>query len=858
MNRQFMFMAVLLTISCGAMANDFHPEFPLLDKNAQPVIATGKAFSTMATCGQCHDTAFIAASSDHADAGAQQLGSGSGHHDWQAGPGYYGGWDPLRYDSALGDQGEIDSDAWLRLFGARHIGGGPVSARVEMDCLLCHSGLNGQRERGQALQQGDFEWANSLAFLQRDILLAGDDGWQWNPAMFQADGSLTTGLLDIRKPRDENCAQCHGQVDNSLDNPLTITVDLSGRSMTDRTGQIFSPQKLSNSGLNLVDKDSLNHAFDVHSDRVVGCVNCHYSLNNPVYFQQREESRPGHLVFDPRRLTSADYLERPLHQFAKGKSILGLAAAGSENSLRRCESCHDAGKVHQWLPYQETHFNSLSCESCHIPRLYGPALQTLDWTLVDRDGQPQRQYRDVEGDPATAQSLIQGYRPVILARESVGGKRKLAPFNLVTSWYWLEGDPARPVSRQALISALYPGGELHADLLAALDEDHDGRLLGAELRLDSPERAEVVRRRLQDSGLTQVRLDNEITPFSINHNVVNGEWATRDCSTCHSADSILAAGMMLSDYTPGGMAPSDGIYPEVSLDGVIENSDDGSVLYRPDTRADGFYIIGLDNVGWIDMLGLMMFFGILVGVTGHALARYYFKRRRARLHPAQDRATKRVYMYDNYERLWHWLQASAILLLLATGLIIHKPHIFGLFSFAYVVQVHNVLGFILLINAALALFYNLASGQIRQYLPEPKGFVGRSLAQAMYYSQGIFAGQPHPLAKTRENKLNPLQQMTYLAILNIMLPAQVITGVLIWGLQKWPHLATSLGGLPILAPIHTLVAWAFSAFIVMHVYLTTAAGKTPGAGIKSMVSGWEDVEEHSSDTANENKEIPND
>ncbi len=44
----------------------------------------------------------------------------------------------------------------------------------------------------------------------------------------------------------------------------------------------------------------------------------------------------------------------------------------------------------------------------------------------------------------------------------------------------------------------------------------------------------------------------------------------------------------------------------------------------------------------------------------------------------------------------------------------------------------------------------------------------------------------------------------------------------------------------------------------MHVYLTTAAGKTPGAGIKSMVSGWEEVEEHSSDAANENKEIPND
>jgi len=88
------------------------------------------------------------------------------------------------------------------------------------------------------------------------------------------------------------------------------------------------------------------------------------------------------------------------------------------------------------------------------------------------------------------------------------------------------------------------------------------------------------------------------------------------------------------------------------------------------------------------------------------LARYIAFRRRGPV----ERQYEHVHMYDAYERLWHWLQASAILMLLFTGLVIHKPHFFGIFSFAYVVQVHNVLGFILLINAALALFYNLASG----------------------------------------------------------------------------------------------------------------------------------------------------
>jgi len=211
-----------------------------------------------------------------------------------------------------------------------------------------------------------------------------------------------------------------------------------------------------------------------------------------------------------------------------------------------------------------------------------------------------------------------------------------------------------------------------------------------------------------------------------------------------------------------------------------------------------------------------------------------------------ERQYERVHMYDAYERLWHWLQASAIMMLLFTGLIIHKPHFFGIFSFPYMVNVHNVLGFILFINATLALFYNLASGEIRQYLPKPRGFIHRSLAQAMYYSQGIFAGKVHPLEKSKDNKLNPLQQITYLAILNILLPVQVITGALIWGLQRWPHIAAELGGLPTLALVHTLVAWAFATFIVMHIYLTTT-GHSPTAGIKSMIGGWDNVEKHVGD-----------
>jgi thiosulfate reductase cytochrome b subunit len=200
-------------------------------------------------------------------------------------------------------------------------------------------------------------------------------------------------------------------------------------------------------------------------------------------------------------------------------------------------------------------------------------------------------------------------------------------------------------------------------------------------------------------------------------------------------------------------------------------------------------------------------------------------------------------MYTVYERLWHWLQTALILGLIFTGLIIHKPDIFGIFSFRYVVLVHNVLAFILVANAALAAFYHLASGEIKQFIPEPHGFFNQTILQAKYYLNGIFHGEKHPVEKTPERKLNPLQQVTYIAILNILLPLQILTGIFMWGAQRWPEIVVMLGGLPFLAPFHTLVAWLFASFVVLHVYLTTT-GHSATAGIKSMIMGWEELESH--------------
>src|SRR3970040_266373 len=106
---------------------------------------------------------------------------------------------------------------------------------------------------------------------------------------------------------------------------------------------------------------------------------------------------------------------------------------------------------------------------------------------------------------------------------------------------------------------------------------------------------------------------------------------------------------------------------------------------------------------------------------------------------------------------------------------------------------------------------------------------------------GILKGEGHPFEKRPDSRMNPIQKATYFGILNVLLPLQIITGALMWSVQKWPQFANALGGLPFLAPFHSLVAWTFATFILLHVYMTTT-GSTPLEAIRGMVTGYEEVE----------------
>jgi thiosulfate reductase cytochrome b subunit len=465
-------------------------------------------------------------------------------------------------------------------------------------------------------------------------------------------------------------------------------------------------------------------------------------------------------------------------------------------------------------------------------------VQYVDWTVLHSDSTPVIAYRGIEGNGFGSDTLLSGYEPILLPRANSDGQTPLAPFNLVTAWFWVYGNPERPIPLHDLQSAWLDGDTYADEVLAQFDVDGNGRLTTNELNLDSDSKVAFLTKRLEALGLDNPRIASEIQPYSINHNVAFGDYATRECSTCHGPESRITQALLLSARTPGGVVPALTAVSGLLWTGEIQTDDSGTLHFQPQAEAAGLYILGHNAVSLIDLFGAIAFISVLIGIFIHGGLRYWFARRQVAHHPA---ALQEVYMYDVYERLWHWLQTAVILLLLFTGLIIHKPATFGLFSFSYVVQVHNILAAILVINAALSLFYHLASGEIRQFLPRPRGFFDQAIEQTLYYLRGIFRQDPHPFTKSRQHKLNPLQQITYFAILNLLLPLQIITGALMWGVQRWPETAVRLGGLPFLAPFHTLIAWLFATFIIMHVYLTTTS-HTPLAGIRAMMLGWDEVE----------------
>jgi thiosulfate reductase cytochrome b subunit len=203
---------------------------------------------------------------------------------------------------------------------------------------------------------------------------------------------------------------------------------------------------------------------------------------------------------------------------------------------------------------------------------------------------------------------------------------------------------------------------------------------------------------------------------------------------------------------------------------------------------------------------------------------------------------KRVVLYTLTDRLWHWLQAIAFVLLLLTGFEVHAPNAVRLFGFERSARLHADLGLAMVGIGILSVCCTLTTGAIMRDAPKPKDFLSLAVAQIRYYLRGVLSGARHPLQPRLGSGLGILRQVTYLVLLNVLLPTQVATGLLIWAAPTSPEMIGRLGGLGAIAGVHTLAAWLFVAFLVAHLYSSTM-GRTPVSRFRTMLLGWEDQPE---------------
>jgi len=790
--------------SSSPLVGNLHPPLVLLDASGVNVLESGAPVSPVRSCGHCHDTAYITAHSYHAwvcsDASAPE------------------------HDAAL---------LWGADPGSRPALGNGSS---EMNCFLCHIEAPAFAARMASKQSELFPWATTATLAGTGLIQRSDTGWTYERDVFETNGAVAPERLGLQSPRAENCGYCHGQVVSS-DAPVTLQLG-PGSWRTQVTGQIFSAQPISRSGVNLQGRSGLYRAWDIHAERLLTCTRCHHSLNNPALYREAMSTRPGHQQAEARRLSIQEYLRQPNHHFAKGRSAQSRAAPHLDDTMRRCEHCHEFAAAHDWLPFKHQHRQRLLCEACHVPFVHAPAQRVSDWTVVTLDGGPRVEYRGSEEPVGFSSTLVTGYRPVLLPREEADGRTRLGPYNLVATWFWVSGEDGKRVSGSVLREVFLDGENHHPDIVAACDDDGDGRLTAQELRLDTADKAAVIRERLKQAGVDDPRIAAELQPYGIHHHVAGIGWATRQCAACHDESSLTTEPFELADFAPGDITPEFAAGTHVRLAGEIGREPDGTLTYRPHSSRAGLYLLGHDRSALFDLIGLLVVGGVVLGTGAHCLQRGRMRRRREQAAPP---AGRREYMYGIYERLWHWLQATVGLLLLLTGLAVHWPGLCGI-NFAVAISWHNALAFVLLGNALLALFFHLTTGEIKQFVPAPGNLFNRLARQYRYYVWGMFRGAPHPTTKNRDSKFNPLQQLAYLGLLNLLLPLQVLSGLLLWGGQRWPGVLDAVGGLALPAALHSLGAWLFVAFLLMHVYLTTT-GHRPGALIVAMITGWEEVEE---------------
>lgn len=212
-----------------------------------------------------------------------------------------------------------------------------------------------------------------------------------------------------------------------------------------------------------------------------------------------------------------------------------------------------------------------------------------------------------------------------------------------------------------------------------------------------------------------------------------------------------------------------------------------------------------------------------------------------------------------FSRLWHWVNAAAIIVLFMTGLNISNAHrhlYWGNYGFdakdawlsvvrfpawatipqhynlALARDWHNTAAWVFGLGMAFIWIAMLATGYFRRRL---------TTAPSDWSLRAVVASIKAHAPGTAAHGYNPVQKILYGMVFGVLLPMMLFTGLAISpGFQAAaPWLLEILGGRQSARSLHFIFAWAIFGFFVIHVLLALSNWRL----ILGMITGGERVDE---------------
>ncbi len=222
-------------------------------------------------------------------------------------------------------------------------------------------------------------------------------------------------------------------------------------------------------------------------------------------------------------------------------------------------------------------------------------------------------------------------------------------------------------------------------------------------------------------------------------------------------------------------------------------------------------------------------------------------------HPVPQKL-RRVFVWELPVRYYHWINALAILVLIATGFIIGNPpaimlsrEAYASYWFGTVRFIHFVAAYFFLANFAFRIYWGFVGNKYahwKNFIPTNRQFFNGMWA---VIKTDIFMTKGSNIHAVGHNRVAGfIYFLTFIAF-----GIQCLTGFGLyaamsdsWFASIFAWVPSMVGGDFALRQIHHIAMWFFILFTVVHVYLVFYHDYVEGRGeLSSMAGGWKFVEE---------------